>query len=108
MKTPEDMAEEYCEDHDECEFAYEAFLAGYQAAKDQLADAGKVIKLTDTKLIKPTDTVGKEELNCMIAHFENEEYKISVMVPGILPKADGGELVPGCGLIVYDICKKVA
>jgi len=36
MKTPEQMAEEYCEDHDECEFARDAFLAGYQAAKDQL------------------------------------------------------------------------
>ena len=59
-----------------------------------------------SKLIKPTDTVGKEELNCMIAHFENEDYKISVMVPGILPKADGGELMCGCGLIVYDIWKR--
>lgn len=60
-----------------------------------------------SKLIKPTDTVGKEELICMIAHFENEDYKISVMVPGILPKADGGELVRGCGLLVYDVWKKV-
>jgi hypothetical protein len=34
-KTPEQMAEEYCEDHDECEFARDAFLAGYQAAKDE-------------------------------------------------------------------------
>jgi hypothetical protein len=32
-KTPEQMAEEYCEDHDECEFARDAFLAGYQAAQ---------------------------------------------------------------------------
>lgn len=39
MKTPEEMAEEYCEDHDECEFAYEAFIAGYQAAKDAYKDA---------------------------------------------------------------------
>ena len=31
MKTPEEMAEEYCEDHDECEFARDAFLAGYNA-----------------------------------------------------------------------------
>lgn len=30
-KTPEEMAEEYCEDHDECEHACNAFLAGYQA-----------------------------------------------------------------------------
>lgn len=33
MKTPEQMAEEYCEDHDECEHARNAFLAGYEAAK---------------------------------------------------------------------------
>lgn len=33
MKTPEEMAEEYCEDHDECEHARNAFLAGYKAAK---------------------------------------------------------------------------
>jgi hypothetical protein len=77
----------------------EACRAGNQAIKDQVVDT--------SKLIKPTDTVGKEELNCMIAHFENEDYKISVMVPGILPKDDGGELVRGCGLIVYDISKKV-
>lgn len=70
-----------------------------QIIEDHDADA--------SKLIKPTNTVGKEELNCMIAHFENEDYKISVMVPGILPKDDGGELVRGCGLIVYDIWKKV-
>lgn len=35
-KTPEEMAEEYRENHDECEFAREAFLAGYEAAKDLL------------------------------------------------------------------------
>lgn len=43
MKTPEEMAEEYAEDNDECEFARDAFLAGYKAAKDQLADADKVM-----------------------------------------------------------------
>ena len=107
MKTPEQMAKEYGDYFapGEDNKAYTsvikeiAFLAGYQVAKDQLADV--------SKLIKPTDTVGKEELKCMIAHFENEDYKISVMVPGILPKDDGGELVCGVGLIVYDIRKKV-
>jgi hypothetical protein len=58
------------------------------------------------KLIKPTDEIGKDELNCMVAHFQNDDYEISVMVPGILPKAEGGELFRGCGLIVYDIKKK--
>ena len=35
MKTPEEMAEEYRENHDECEFACDAYLAGYKAAKDE-------------------------------------------------------------------------
>ena len=30
--TPELLAELYAEDHDECEYAKEAFLAGYAAA----------------------------------------------------------------------------
>ena len=55
-KTPEEMAEEYCEDHDECEHARNAFLAGYQAAKDQLADADKVMCSTTMEEIKAVDT----------------------------------------------------
>lgn len=106
-KTPEQMANEYAtelwQNILECPLEYESaknnFLAGYQAAKDQLADADK--------LIKPTEEIGRDELKCMIAHFENDDYKISVMVPGILPKDDGGELVRGCGLIVYELRKKV-
>ena len=61
MKTPEELAEEYKENNDECEFAREAYLAGYRAAqehahaaleeaeariqelRDQLADVSKVI-----------------------------------------------------------------
>lgn len=110
MKTPEEMALKYIKDVETARNPsvtvtafpqmQRCFLAGYQAARDHLADVSKVIK--------PTDTVGREELNCMIAHFENNDYKISVMVPGILPKDDGGELVCGCGLIVYDIRTKVA
>ena len=42
-KTPEQMAEEWTENNDECEFARDAFLAGYQAAKDQFADVDKVM-----------------------------------------------------------------
>ena len=34
MKTPEEMAEEYCEEHDECEFARDAFLAGFKAGRE--------------------------------------------------------------------------
>ena len=44
-KTPQELAEEYVEDHDECEFARENYLAGYEAAapkwisvKDRLPD----------------------------------------------------------------------
>lgn len=46
MKTPEQMAEEYINDvlESQCDCSYRiAFLAGYQAAKDQLADADKVM-----------------------------------------------------------------
>lgn len=35
-KSVQEMAEEYCEDHDECEFARDAFLAGYEAAKAEM------------------------------------------------------------------------
>ena len=55
VKTPEQMAKEYAEDwHQDCDYPEEilrhtkkatasVFLAGYKAAKDQLADAGKVM-----------------------------------------------------------------
>lgn len=44
MKTPEQMAEEYLRYENESYYwAKHAFLAGYQAAKDQLADADKVM-----------------------------------------------------------------
>ena len=43
-KTPEEMAEEYLRYENESYYwAKHAFLAGYQAAKDQLADGGKVM-----------------------------------------------------------------
>jgi len=35
IKTPEELAEEYIEDHDECEFARDVFLAGYKAAQEE-------------------------------------------------------------------------
>ena len=52
MKTPEEMAEEYLDqdkvacdaiNHDAEDLVKDAFLAGYQAAKDQFADTGKVM-----------------------------------------------------------------
>ena len=47
MKTPEEMAKEYVKqeqlEYEEASGAYYGFLAGYQAAKDQLADGGKVM-----------------------------------------------------------------
>lgn len=61
MKTPEQMAEEYANwltdkaktirdvADSECSALQVGFLAGYQAAKDQFADAGKVM----TSLDKP-------------------------------------------------------
>ena len=51
-KTPEQLAEEYADESpwhlnqgewDEWTTACKGFLAGYQAAKDQLADTGKVM-----------------------------------------------------------------
>ena len=47
MKTPEEMAEEYCENHDECEFARDAFLAGYQAAQTNLSTPAKWISVKE-------------------------------------------------------------
>jgi len=38
-QSVEEMAEEYRENHDECEFARDAFLAGYKAAQDTYKDA---------------------------------------------------------------------
>ena len=44
MKTPEEMAEEYIRyDNESAYWTKHAFLAGYKAAKEQLADADKVI-----------------------------------------------------------------
>ena len=50
MKTPEEMAEEWCKTHYQQQASVgvkdgteQAFLAGYKAAKEQLADADKVI-----------------------------------------------------------------
>jgi hypothetical protein len=45
-KTPEELAEEYINHvlESQCDCSYRiAFFAGYQAAKDQLADADKVM-----------------------------------------------------------------
>lgn len=44
MKTPEEMAEEYIRYENESAYwTKHAFLAGYKAAMDQLADASKVM-----------------------------------------------------------------
>jgi hypothetical protein len=55
-KTPEETAEEWAEDNDECGFARDAFLAGYKAARDQSPDATKWISVKDA-LPKPTTLV---------------------------------------------------
>ena len=54
-KTPEEMAEEYANDL-VYSIAYDAFLAGYKAAKDQLADAGKVMCNTTMEEVQAVDT----------------------------------------------------
>lgn len=49
MKIPEEMAEEYADNSDERRGHFpwrqvkDSYLAGYQAAKDQFADTGKVM-----------------------------------------------------------------
>lgn len=54
-KTPEELAEEYCEDHDECEFAYEAFLAGYQAAMQSAEWQIRVLNNLDELIKEPNE-----------------------------------------------------
>lgn len=60
-KTSQELAEEYFKDYDECEFAREAYLAGYKAAQDQLADTSKVINSSKTSnsWIKVSDKLPK-------------------------------------------------
>ena len=62
-KTPEQLAEEYSFNYmllDDPKYAMsitkKAFLAGYQAAKDQLADGDKVMCNTTMEEIKAVDT----------------------------------------------------
>ena len=67
-KTPEEMAEEYANDwHKDSDYppkilihtkraTANVFLAGYKAAKDQLADADKVMCNTTMEEIKAVDT----------------------------------------------------
>ena len=55
MKTPEQMAEEYCNtkqlSYVERLVITKGFVDGYQAAKDQLADADKVMPKQDGDLL---------------------------------------------------------
>lgn len=55
-KTPEELAEEYCEDHDECEFARDAFLAGYKAAMESTEWQMRVLNNLD-EVIKELNEV---------------------------------------------------
>ena len=57
MKTPKEMAEEYAELMSfDVRGHQRGFLAGYQAAKDQLADFSKVMCNTTMEEIKAVDT----------------------------------------------------
>ena len=61
-KTPEEMAVEYADEspwhliQDSWTIVRDAYLAGYKAAKDQLADADKVMCNTKMEEIKAVDT----------------------------------------------------
>lgn len=50
MKTPEEMAEEYCEDHDECEHARNAFLAGYHSRDEEMKKLREEIAMLKAEL----------------------------------------------------------
>ena len=66
VKTPEELAEEYVEDHDECEFARENYLAGYEAG---FKDGSQ---RTDAELLKAfLDIKEKDSLGPKLAAFIN-------------------------------------
>lgn len=76
MKTPEEMAEEYIEqeqlEYDEAGGAYYGFLAGYQAAKDQLTDADKVMNSSNNSngWISVKERLPKEGMEVVIGWFQ--------------------------------------
>jgi hypothetical protein len=80
MKTPEELAEEYVENHaysDECEFARETYLAGYEAAtpkwvcvKDKLPSIGAFCIWIDTKLVTPSG-IGSRDIDDVRSWWEN-------------------------------------
>ena len=84
MKTPEQMAEEYANSTDSCDvdqeyaFAYKGFLAGYQAAKDQLADVDKVMNSSNNSngWISVKDRLPEIGAPCLVTCHE-ERYTIA-------------------------------
>jgi hypothetical protein len=73
MKTPEEMAEEYCEENHECEFARDAFLAGYRAHEKkeklklaELYSHGSEVQQIAAQYVKQRGTTGP-----MAAYAEN-------------------------------------
>jgi len=86
-KTPDEMAEEYCEDHDECEHARNAFLAGYQAAKDQLADADKVIPKWNS-VDAVGDSIDRSAIQHALAVLKKKPFPQWISVKDRLPEED--------------------
>jgi len=73
MKTPEQMAEEY----GASPYEKDAYLAGYQAAKDQVADASKVMP----QWISVKDRLPEEGVWVLgyYSIYENDIYDVGVV-----------------------------
>lgn len=83
MKTSKEMAKEYIEqeqlEYEEASGAYYGFVAGYQAAQDQLADTSKVIN-SSKKLeswISVKDRLPEHSVNVLT--FEAGIYKVNAV-----------------------------
>ena len=99
MKTPEQLAEEYAdhwEQDPEYRLSYDGYLAGYQAAKDQLADADKVIAEDSCEHIldmeKMVDVKSSNNSNGWISVKERLpelNYEVIVAVPFVFEDENG-------------------
>jgi len=77
VKTPEEMAEEHIRyDNESAYWTKHAFLAGYQAAKDQLADAGKVMNSSNNSngWISVKDRLPEVDKYVLVTHRTSQDY----------------------------------
>lgn len=83
MKTPEQLAEEYAEDNDECEFARDAFLAGYNAgvasSHEQIKSLQKLVHECQQELKVRDKTI--EEMQIELNAIASEHIAMSKEMP---------------------------